>query len=86
MTKEFFNKLLDENDISWNDKVNITIYNPFKKWYKFNEPKLLNFNGYILYTDEDEVVWFSVIDEDNKLIDLHFEFYEIKNIQKITKI
>ena len=86
MTKEYFNKLLNEKDISWNDKVNITIYNPFKKWYKFNEPKLLNFTAYILYTDEDEVVWFSVIDEDDKLIDLYFDFYEIKNIQKITKI
>jgi hypothetical protein len=35
MTKDNFEKLLDNNDISWNDKIVITIFNPFKRWYKF---------------------------------------------------
>lgn len=82
MTKEFFEKLCKDNDITWNDKIIITIYNPFKKWHKFGEPKHLVFNGYLLYHDGDEVVHVSVIDEDEKLIPLFFDFDKILNIEK----
>ena len=82
MTKEFFEKLLDNNDISWNDKIVITIFNPFKRWYKFGEPKYLVFKGYLLYHEGDEVVHVSVIDEDEKLIPLFFDFDKILNIEK----
>ena len=58
MTKEIFEKLCEDNDITWNDKIIITIYNPFKKWYKFREPKYFRFNGYLLYHDGDEIVYY----------------------------
>ena len=82
MTKEIFEKLCEDNDITWNDKIVITIFNPFKKWYKFGEPKYLRFNGYLLYQDGDEVVHVTVIDEDEKLIPLFFDFDKILNIEK----
>ena len=86
MTKEFFEKLLDNNDISWNDKIVITIFNPFKRWYKFGEPKYLAFKGYLLYHEGDEVVHVSVIDEDEKLIPLFFDFDKILNIEKYENL
>ena len=83
MTKEFFEKLCEDNDISWNDKVIITVYNPFKKWYKFGEPKFYKFNGYLLYHNGDEVVRVAVVDgDDNTLITLNFDFDKILNIEK----
>ena len=86
MTKEFFEKLLDNNDISWNDKIVITIFNSFKKWYKFGEPKYLVFKGYLLYHEGDDVVHVSVIDEDEKLIPLFFDFDKILNIEKYDNL
>lgn len=86
MTKEFFEKLCEDNDISWNDKVVITVYNPFKKWYKFGEPKCLVFKGYLMYHEGDEVVHVSVIDEDKKLIPLFFDFDKILNIEKYENL
>lgn len=82
MTKEIFEKLCEDNDITWNDKIIITTYNPFKKWYKFGEPKYLRFNGYLLYHDGDEIVKVSVIDDDDNLIELLFDFDKILNIEK----
>lgn len=81
MTKENFEKLCEDNDISWNDKIIITIYNPFRKWYKFRQPKYLEFVGYLLYHDGDEVVKVSVIDNDN-LTELLFDFDKILNIKR----
>jgi hypothetical protein len=86
MTKEFFEKLCEDNDISWNDKVVITVYNPFKKWYKFREPKYLVFKSYLLYREGDEVVHVSVIDEDEKLIPLFIDFDNILNIEKYENL
>ena len=86
MTKEFFEKLCEDNDITWNDKIIITIYNPFKRWYKFGEPKCLVFKGYLLYHEGDEVVHVSVIDEDEKLIPLFFDFDKILNIEKYENL
>lgn len=82
MTEEFFEKLCEDNDIAWNDKIIITISNPFKKWYKFWEPKYLVFKGYLLYQEGDEVVHVFVIDEDEKWTSLYFDFDKILNIEK----
>lgn len=82
MSKEIFEKLCEDNDISWNDKIIIAIYNPFKKWYKFREPKYLVFKGYLLYHDGDEIVKVSVIDADDNLTELLFDFDKILNIEK----
>jgi hypothetical protein len=86
MTKESFEKLCEDNDITWNDKIIITIYNPFKRWYKFGEPKHLVFKGYLLYHEGDEVVHVSVIDEDEKLIPLFIDFDNILNIEKYENL
>lgn len=82
MTKEFFEKLCEDNDITWNDKIIITIYNTFKKWYKFREPKYLVIKGYLLYHNGDERVKVSAIDENEILITLNFDFEQILNIEK----
>ena len=86
MTKEFFEKLCEDNDITWNDKIIITIYNSFKKLYKFGEPKHLVFKGYLLYHEGDEVVHVSVIVEKEKLIPLFFDFEQILNIEKYENL
>ena len=85
MTKENFEKLCEDNDITWNDKIIITIYNPFKKWYKFGQPKYLEFIGYLLYYDDDEIVKVSVIDDADNLTELLFDFDKILNIKRYGK-
>ena len=86
MTKEIFEKLCEDNDITWNDEIIITIYNPFKKWYKFGEPKYLVFKGYLMYHDGDEIVKVFVIDEDEKWTTLNFDFDKILNIEKYENL
>ena len=86
MTKEFFEKLCEDNDISWNDKVVITVYNPFKKWYKFREPKFYKFNGYLLYHDGDENVKVSVVSGKYKITDVFYDFEQILNIEKYENL
>lgn len=82
MTKDNFEKLLDNNDISWNDKIIITIFNPFKRWHKFGEPKYLVFNDYLLYHNGDEIVTVFALDEDEEWKTLNFDFDKILNIEK----
>lgn len=82
MTKEIFEKLCEDNDITWSDKITLTTYNPFKRWYHFGEPTYLRFHGYLLYHDGDEIVKVSVIYNDDKLITLNFDFDKILNIEK----
>ena len=86
MTREIFEKLCEDNDITWNDKIIITIYNPFKKWYKFMEPKYLVFEGYLMYHDGDEIVNVFALDEDEKWTTLKFDFDKILNIEKYENL
>ena len=44
MTKEIFDKIILENDITWNDIVEIIIINPHYRWWKFNY-KTISFTG-----------------------------------------
>lgn len=83
MNKEIFDKILDDNDITWNDIVIIGIYNPFRRhWYQFYEPRILFFKGALNYTIDSQVVHVEVYDETYKSVPLFFDFNEIISIKK----
>lgn len=86
MIKEIFEKLCEDNDITWNDKIIITTYNPFKKWYKFREPKFYKINGYLMYHEGDEIVTVFALDEDEEWKTLNFDFDKILNIEKYENL
>ena len=87
MTKETFIKILENNDILWNDLVTITIINPFRKIWEFWKPKILNFNGALGFTYEDDVVGLCVENPDEvfKPITIYFNFEQIIGINKTNK-
>lgn len=93
MTKEIFDKIIDENDITWNDIVEITIINPHYRWWKFN-PKTISFTGALDYTVDDTLVTICTddslelgIDGFDRYLSSHtwFEFSEILSIKKKNK-
>ena len=84
MTRQIFEKILDENDITWNDIVALTVINP--KYVKgiFNwsrQPKTISFNGALGYHRDDEYVSIMVV-INNECTDLKFSFNEVINIRK----
>jgi hypothetical protein len=84
MTQQIFEKILDENDITWNDIVTLTVINP--KYVKgiFNwsrQPKTISFNGALGYHRNDEYVSIMVMIND-ECTDLKFSFDEIISIRK----
>ena len=84
MTRQIFEKILDENDITWNDIVTLTVINP--KYVKgiFNwsrQPKTISFNGALGYHRDDEYVSIMVV-INNECTDLKFSFNEVINIRK----
>lgn len=84
MTQQIFEKILDENDITWNDIVTLTVINP--KYVKgiFNwsrQPKTISFNGALGYHSDDEYVSIMVLIND-ECTDLTFSFDEVISIRK----
>lgn len=84
MTQQIFEKILDENDITWNDIVTLTVINP--KYVKgiFNwsrQPKTISFNGALGYHRNDEYVSIMVLIDD-ECTDLTFSFDEVISIRK----
>lgn len=84
MTQQIFEKILDENDITWNDIVTLTVINP--KYVKsiFNwsrQPKTISFNGALGYHNNDEYVSIMVLIND-ECTDLKFSFDEVISIRK----
>lgn len=84
MTQQIFEKILDENDITWNDIVTLTVINP--KYVKgiFNwsrQPKTISFNGALGYHRNDEYVSIMVSIND-ECTDLKFSFDEVISIRK----
>jgi hypothetical protein len=84
MTQQIFEKILDENSITWNDIVTLTVINP--KYVKgiFNwsrQPKTISFNGALGYHRNDEYVSIMVLIND-ECTDLKFSFDEIISIRK----
>lgn len=93
MTKKIFEKILNENNIIWNNMVTLTVVNP--KYVKsiFNwsrQPKVLRFYGALGYHKNDDNVSLMVRNRDigitdgydTDCTDLHFSFDEIVGIKK----
>ena len=87
MTKNTFIKVLEDNDILWNDIVTVTILNPFKKRWEFWKPNMFSFNGALDFTYDDSVVGLCTeVPEDNfRTTFLHFDFEQIISIEKDKK-
>ena len=95
MTKETFEKFLEDNDITWNDIVIIHILNPNFRWSLFKKyPKTISFKGALGYTKSKNYVEL-VTDPENQnkrsLFDcffesdfLTFEFSQIIGIERTT--
>lgn len=84
MTRRIFEKILEENDITWNDIVTLTVINP--KYVKgiFNwsrQPKTISFNGALGYHKNDDYISLMVTIND-ECIDLKFSFDEVISIRK----
>ena len=84
MTQQIFEKILEENHITWNDIVTLTVINP--KYVKsiFNwsrQPKTISFNGALGYHRNDEYVSIMVV-INNECTDLKFSFNEVISIRK----
>ena len=91
MTKEIFEDLLDKNDITRNDVVEIIAINPHYRWWKFNS-KTISFVGALDYTIDDGLVTICTDDSFELGIDgldrylssyMWFEFSEILSFKKI---
>lgn len=84
MTKETFIKILENNDILWNDLVTITIINPYRKIFEFWKPKIINFNGALGFCNEDVAVGLCIENPDDVFnpINIYFNFEQIIGINK----
>ena len=79
-----FEKILEENHITWNDMVTLTVINP--KYVKgvFNwsrQPKTISFNGALGYHKNDEYISIMVV-INAECTDLKFSFAEVISIRK----
>lgn len=92
MKQKTFNKILDEHNIGWNDKVTLTILNPNykRKWYDpfnwFGHHKTLTFDGYLNYFETDDYVQLSVPVKFNDEIAGPKAFYMIFEFESILGI
>lgn len=91
MTKETFEKLLEDNDITWNDIVIIHVLNPNFRWSLFKKyPKTISFKGALGYTKKQNYVELVTEPENpNKrslfISDfLTFDFSQIVGIERTT--
>lgn len=86
MTKNIFENVLEENDITWNDMVTLTIVNP--KYVKsiFNwsrQPKIIRFYGALGYHKNDNKVSLMTYDENQgRCYEMYFSFDEVIGIKK----
>ena len=85
MTREVFEKVLKENDILWNDLVEIEVFNPnYVKTFFGKYPKTVKFYGALSYhLGDNDVRLFT--DDDSKPFEtkiLYFNFEQILNIAK----
>ena len=83
-----FEKILIENDILWNDLVEIEVFNPnYVKTFFGKYPKTIKFFGALGYQYGDNDVRLFVEDDDKpfetKII--YFNFEQILNIKKWSK-
>ena len=91
MTKETFEQLLEDNDITWNDIVIIHILNPNFRWSLFKKyPKTISFKGALGYTKKQNHVELVTEPENPKKVSLFrsdfltFDFSQIVGIERTT--
>lgn len=86
MTRKIFEKILNENNITWNDLVTISVVNPkyVKRLFNWSrQPKVIRFYGALGYCKNDSKVSLMTQDENTgKCYNLYFSFYEIIGIKK----
>ena len=86
MTKKIFEKILNDNQITWNDLVTLTVVNPkyVKRLFNWSrQPKVIRFYGALGYHKNDNNVSLMTYDENTgNCEELHFSFYEIIGIRK----
>ena len=83
MTQKDFENILEENLITWNDIVKITIYNPNYNIFRFR-PKTLTFEGALGYHRNDAIVNLLIQgDKPFESINLYFNFEQILGINKV---
>ena len=91
MTKETFEKLLEDNGITWNDIVIIHVLNPNFRWSLFKKyPKIISFKGALGYTIKQNYVQVVTKPENPNKLSLFssdfltFEFSQIIGIERTT--
>ncbi len=86
MTQQIFEQILEENHITWNDIVTLTVINPKYKNVKgifiwSRQPKTISFHGALGYHKNDDYIsLMSMIN--NESTDLKFSFDEVISIRK----
>lgn len=86
MTQETFNNILEDDDISFNDRVEITIINPYREWWEFWKPKTLSFRGVLYYTYDCKYVGILAYEMDGVDNRLLFDFEQVIGINKIEMV
>ena len=91
MTKETFEQLLEDKDITWNDIVIIHVLNPNFRWSLFKKyPKTISFKGALGYTEKQNYVELVTESENPNKLSLFrsdfltFDFSQIVGIERTT--
>ena len=86
MTKETFDRILNDYGILWNDIVVIEVLNPnYKKTLFRKYPKTITFEGALSYFKNSKHVDLFSEESHLKINILHFDFEQIVNINLKTK-
>lgn len=86
MTRETFEKILENKKILWNDIVKIEVFNPnYRKTILERIPKTITFEGALGYHRGDNSLDICAYGDDGPSSTkfLYFDFEQILNIEKI---
>ena len=86
MTRESFEKILMDNEIWWNNMVELEVFNPYYKKILFGPyPKTITFVGALGYRENDPNVSLRTEGDDGPWSTkvLYFDFNQIVGIRKI---
>lgn len=84
MTRETFEKILENKEILWNDIVKIEVFNPnYRKTILERIPKTITFEGALGYQTGDNNVEIAMYDlETAKTKWIYFDFEQIVDIER----
>lgn len=86
MTRETFERILEEKDILWNDLVELEVFNPnYKKTLFGKYPKTIKFQGALGYHLGDSNLDLCVDDGPFKTKTIFFDFEQVLNIRRLTE-